>query len=440
MSWWRRRDPARDEHASSRVDLIALWGPDDEPIGDDAPGLDEDVVPDEERAVDDNVAVDDEVMLNDESALDDVAAVDDEPATAAPDDPLGTIDAPDDALGTIDAPDYAVESVDAPDHAPAASARLGASDDLLDAPPAAAPSAFAPPVPPAPVRERPPGGGRAVRVLLIGAVIAGGLLVDQAIGHGSAPAAHAAAPPAPTMAPAGALSSTWLCPALGASAASPVLGSLVVGNPGGAPVTATATIVPGSGAPVVQHVALAPYTKQVIALDAAAPGDYAAATVTFDGAAGAVEQRVHGPFGDSVAPCASATSDHWYFPTGETDAGATEYLSLYNPFPSAAIADLSFETDQGLAVPDAFQGVVVPANGFTVLDIGARVRSRTSVATIVSVRGGRVVADELQSLSAGARGLVLTLGAPAPGTSWFYANGGIGPGVRERFDVFNPGT
>jgi hypothetical protein len=262
--------------------------------------------------------------------------------------------------------------------------------------------------------------------------------VDQAVGEGSAPAAHAATAAMPTMAPAGALSSTWLCPALGASAVSPVLGRLVLANPGAGPLTATVTVVPANGAPVVDTVRVTPYGRQTIALNTVAPGDYAAATVTFDGAGGAVEQEVQGARGDSVTPCASNSSDHWYFPTGETDAGATEYLSLYNPYPAPAIADLRFETDQGEAVPDAFQGVVVPGSGFTVLDVGSRVRSRARVATTVDVRGGRVVADELQLLSS-PRSLVLTLGAPAPGTSWFYANGGVGPGVHERFDVFNPG-
>jgi hypothetical protein len=269
-------------------------------------------------------------------------------------------------------------------------------------------------------------------------VIAAGLGVDQAVGGGEAPVAQAAPAQMPTMAPAGALSSTWLCPALGASAVSPLLGRLIVANPGTAPLGATVTVVPANGQPVVQHVHLSPYGRQTIGLEAVAPGNYAAATVTFDGAAGAVEQEVHGSLGDSVTPCATTSSDHWYFPTGETDAGSSEYLSLYNPYPAPAIADLRFETDQGEAVPDAFQGVVVPGSGFTVLDVGARVRSRARVAAIVSVRGGRVVADEFQVLRS-RRGLVLALGAAAPRTSWFYANGGVGPGVRERFDVFNPG-
>jgi hypothetical protein len=217
----------------------------------------------------------------------------------------------------------------------------------------------------------------------------------------------------------------------------------LLANPGATAMTATLTIVPSSGTPVVEHPVLAPYTRTTVRLEDVAPSDYAAATVTFDGAGGAVDQEVQGPVGDSLTPCATSSSDHWYFASGATDTNSTEILSLYNPYPAPAIADLRFETDQGIAIPDAFQGVVVPGGGFNVIDVGARVRSRSKVAAVVDVRGGRLVVDKLQILAnpvrSGPRGLALTLGAPALGTAWYYANGGVGPGVTERFDVYNPG-
>ena len=96
--------------------------------------------------------------------------------------------------------------------------------------------------------------------------------------------------------------------------------------------------------------------------------------MTIDGAGGAVEQEVDGALGASVTPCSSASSDHWYFAAGRTDTDATMLVSLYNPFPVEAIADLRFATDQGPTTPDAYQGVVVPARGSLVLNIGDRVR------------------------------------------------------------------
>ncbi len=339
---------------------------------------------------------------------------------------------------------------DAPDDT-AAGITPAADAPAADAPAAAAAAAAPAAISAIPSRRdrggpagRGPGGGRrqAAGVVVLAALLAAALFADRTLATDTR-AAAAPTPGMPTMAAAGSLSSTWYCPALGASAASRAKGRLILANPGPSPLTTTVTIVPSTGNPVIEHPALAPYSRSTIRLEDVAPADYAAATVVFDGTGGAVEQEVDGALGQSMTACASSSSDRWYFATGATDANAAEYLSLYNPYPAPAIADLRFETDQGLAIPDAFQGVVVPGGGFTVIDIGARVRSRSQVSAEVDVRGGRLVVDKLQILTGpvrpGPRGLVLTLGAPALGTTWYYANGGVGPGVTERFDVYNPG-
>jgi hypothetical protein len=281
-------------------------------------------------------------------------------------------------------------------------------------------------------------------VVVVVAVLAGALIADRAIGSGQAPAAAAPTPATPTMAATEATSSAWYCPPLGASVTSSAAGTLIVANPSATAVAVVVTAVPGSGAPVVSDRVIAPYSRTFLRLQDLAPGGYTAATVVFEGSGGAVEEEVQGRLGDSIAPCASTSSDRWYFPTGATDDNASEYLSLYNPYPQPAIADLSFETDQGPFNPDAFQAIVVPGGGFNVVDIGARVRSRTAVSTTVDVRSGRLVVAELQELSnlsrSGPRGLALTLGTPAPRTTWYFADGRVNSGVTERFDVFNPGT
>jgi hypothetical protein len=295
-------------------------------------------------------------------------------------------------------------------------------------------------------RRRPPSGGRrqAAAVGLVACALAGGLIADRAVGSGTVPVAAAPPPAMPSTAAAGAMSSAWYCPALGASATSQAKGRVIIANPTATTITATVTVVPSSGAQVISHPVLAPYSRTTVRLEDVAPGAYAAATVAFEGAAGAVEQEVQGPLGQSITACASSSSNRWYLATGATDANATEYLSLYNPYPAAAIADLSFETDQGPSTPDAFQGVVVPGGGFNVVDIGSRVRSRAQVSALVNVRSGRLVVDKVQILAnrarSGPRGLVLTLGVPALGTSWYFADGRVNTGVTERFDVFNPGN
>ncbi len=236
-------------------------------------------------------------------------------------------------------------------------------------------------------------------MVAVAVAVAAGLVADRAIGSPSSPAAAATTPALPTLAAPDATSSAWYCPALGASVTSDAGGSLIIANPSSNAIAATVTVVPSSGAAVVQHPVVAPYSRITLGLHDVAPAAYAAATVVFDGAAGAVEEEVQGRLGNSITPCATSSSDHWYFATGETDANATEYLSLYNPYPAPAIADLSFETDQGPSTPDVFQGVVVAGGGFIVVDIGARVRSRAQVSTVVTVRSGRLVVAELQELA-----------------------------------------
>jgi len=278
-------------------------------------------------------------------------------------------------------------------------------------------------------------------VVLLAAVLIAGLIGDHFIGSGAAAAAPAPQPSIPSLAAPGVMSSTWFCPALEATPQSAALGRIVVANPSGAIITGTVTIIPAVGAPVVQNAVIQPYTRVTYKLEQLAPGPYAAATVSLDGTAGAVEQLVTGPLGQSIAPCATSSSGRWYFAAGRTDQDATELLSLYNPYPQVAIADLTFATDLGPSSPDLLQGIVVPGGGFNVVDVGAQVRIRGSVAATVTVRAGRLIVDKLQLQSGSSpHGLSLTLGATAPGRLWYYPDGTTGPGVDEQFDVYNPGA
>jgi hypothetical protein len=285
-----------------------------------------------------------------------------------------------------------------------------------------------------------------VGIGVIAALLVAGVVGDHLIGAGAPPQAAAAdtGPAIPTVAGPGTLSSTWFCPALQATSRSAAKGRIIIANPTAGVLSGTVTVIPSTGTPVVESPVIQPYDRLTYRLEALAPGPFAAATVSLDEPGGAVEQEVQGPLGQSITPCATSSSDHWYFAAGRADDADTELLSLYNPYPAAAIADLSFATETGPAIPDAFQGIVVPAGGFNVIDVGARVRLRTAVAATVDVRSGRLVVDklEVQSGTAGSapHGLALTLGATAPATRWYYADGVSGPGLREHFEIYNPGN
>jgi hypothetical protein len=244
----------------------------------------------------------------------------------------------------------------------------------------------------------------------------------------------------PAAAPGSALSSSWYCAGGSGSAESPYVGGLTVANPTDAEVHGTVTVVPDQGEPKSVPLTLAASSATSFSFADVVPARYVGATVDVDSGQVAVEHWIGGKAGHSVAPCASRPSTDWYFADGATAKDAQLVLSLYNPFPEDAIADLSFTTNEGRAVPASLQGIVVPAGRVVVRDLGEHVRRRDFIATHVALRSGRVVADQLLSrTAAGEAGVSLRLGAPAPRTTWYFPDGYHHDGITEEYTVFNPG-
>jgi len=165
-----------------------------------------------------------------------------------------------------------------------------------------------------------------------------------------------------------------------------------------------------------------------------------------------------------VSPCATAASTNWFLPSGTTLRDADEYVSLYNPYPAPAIVDLSFVTNQGPEAPEDFQAITVPGRSVVPVDLATHLRRRSTIATSVSVRAGRIVAWKTeiiipaapgtpvvgQAPSAGAAslndpapavsGVSSTLGAAALSPTWYWPDGVAGGGVVEEYIVYNPGA
>jgi hypothetical protein len=284
------------------------------------------------------------------------------------------------------------------------------------------------------------GPRRGPALLAIAALLVGATVADLAGRSGAS--THAAAQPVmPTAAPADALSSSWYCPLATASAEGQASGTIVVANPTRHRIGGRVTLFAVGGRTVEVPISVAALSRQTMREADHLQAPYVAAEVDLDGGRVVVEQVVSGSLGDSISACASMASPHWYFAEGNTSKDAVYLLSLFNPFPEDAITDLSFTTDQGRAVPDAFQGLVVPAHGLTVVNVGDHVRRRDAVSTTVSVRSGQVVASKLQTYTGGGhKGIALVLGAPQLGTSWSFPDGFFSDGVAERFHVYNPGS
>ena len=224
------------------------------------------------------------------------------------------------------------------------------------------------------------------RAILVAVVVLGVLGVfaaSRAEPKAAAPFFTQLAPPGPPFVPTGDfVTSTWYCPGTpskGSDGTSRFGGEVVVANPTDAPLTGRVRLLSDGQAPVLQQVSVAAHDRQTFVVDDLVTSDYASAVVELDGGRGIVEQKAIHPSGEAVASCANATSSDWYFADGFTVDGSTDVLVLTNPFPQAAIVDVTFGLEGGIREPSALQGLVVAPNSVRSIDLGARARcSRAS--------------------------------------------------------------
>lgn len=160
-----------------------------------------------------------------------------------------------------------------------------------------------------------------------------------------------------------------------------------------------------------------------------------------------VEHRLVTSLGADQVPCVTSASDEWHFPALSTVLGASARLVLFNPFSSDAGIDVTVARDDGVSLPPALTGIVVPAGTTKVIDLGESVQRREIFSISLRLRTGRVVAETVQTFdpeqgAQGAppsRGVRMMAGVPRPASDWVFADGFIGPGVRENLVVLNPG-
>jgi hypothetical protein len=301
------------------------------------------------------------------------------------------------------------------------------------------------------------------RRLVVLAALTSVLVAGLALGGTGAAgrSAQAAELEAPSEAPAIALSSSWFCAGATVSNGGAAPGELVFANAGSESLTGSVRLVSHSGrhedlSVTVPAGATTTLAEQFPSVHGGPGAPWVGALVTLYGGTASVSQLVRTPEGVSSQPCASSAATNWYFVDGETLRNATEEISLINPYPQVAIADLSFTTEYGQEQPVVFEGVVVPADGLTVLNLGSHLRRRTRIAVTVSVRTGQVVAFQTELVTPpppGAplvgsngglnpaspiAGATLTLGSSDPSTSWFWPEGADGGGLTESYVFYNP--
>ncbi len=169
-------------------------------------------------------------------------------------------------------------------------------------------------------------------------------------------------------------------------------------------------------------------------------GGSIASSLAFTGGGVAVDQEVSGAGGWSLTPCASTVASQWYFPSGSTAGGNSLTLSLFNPTSTAALADVTFLTSNGLLTPQPFQGIVVGPGQLVDEDVGSYAQSLPELATVVSVISGALVADEFQQWVGPSAGLSVDLGAIQTSAVWHFAATTTAAGSTVGFEVGDPSS
>jgi hypothetical protein len=253
-----------------------------------------------------------------------------------------------------------------------------------------------------------------------------------------------------TAAGPGTLSSTWYCAAGSATGvtsgdgAGPAEQRVIVSNASDTDSSGTVTLFPEGAAPKAVPIAVPAHGRAEMRVSEQVTARWAAALVETTGGEVTVAHDLTGPTGRSISDCASTPSAEWYFPAGYSRIGKGDiWLALFNPFPGEATVDLSFDTDNGIRSPQDYQGIVVPGGSVVVKQISAVVTETDRVATNVSVRSGRIVAEQMQSFTGaegGVKGLTATVGASTPAPIWsFPTSAPAGVDAAESVAVFNPG-
>lgn len=236
------------------------------------------------------------------------------------------------------------------------------------------------------------------------------------------------------------VSTTWFCPGVPGSD-SAVSGRVVVANPTDADIAATVSVLGSSAPPVEEAVAVPARGRASVEITGRIRSPFVGAVVEILGTAGSVEQTISHPAGDATVGCARRPSREWHFADGFTGDDSRDSIVITNPYPDAAVVDVTFVTRESGRTPANLKGYVVPARstvGVSVVDEGAR--NETVLAVSVRVTAGAVVAGRSQHfLGRGRLGYTMRLGSPGLSGEWWFADGSKTEGVTEQFVVYNPG-
>ena len=276
------------------------------------------------------------------------------------------------------------------------------------------------------------------RIITFVVALLAALVVAAALTH-PAPRSSSQLQSGPRVGRSSAARASWYCAEGTGSPGGRADEDIVLGNVGSRSSHARITVFGGSDvAPVHRDSLVAPGAVVHVRV-----GDIAAVAepgvlVEVQGGATAVEHEIRRGADVALGPCAREPAPQARFAAGTTAKGSELWLALFNPFPDDAIVDVRAITGDGVRAPGGLQGVVVPRFSRVSVPLHDLVPRVDLVATEVTVRRGRAIAEEALTLDGtdGRTGLALSLGADAA-RSWWFPIGIIGSGHREQLVVAN---
>jgi hypothetical protein len=129
---------------------------------------------------------------------------------------------------------------------------------------------------------------------------------------------------------------------------------------------------------------------------------------------------------------ATPAATHWYFPAGDTHQGAQTVISVFNPDVDTAHVTLTFLTGMGA---ERQKQLTLQPHHSTNVNVASVTGSGRFVSTIVS--GDRQIAA-VRTITYSGQASTAAIGASAPATTWYLAEGYTGNGFRELLTFLNP--
>ncbi len=139
--------------------------------------------------------------------------------------------------------------------------------------------------------------------------------------------------------------------------------------------------------------------------------------------------------GTESMPCESSPYGSWILPSQDTSLGSSATLSMYNPYPTPAVVDITVLGASGSEVVPAGAGIVLEPGHSDAVKVASLIPNTANSSLIVTIRSGRAVVGDIVS-----RGGWHSLIEPVALANSFAEVPDVmaGAGVQVRADLTNP--